>query len=109
LTLTDEMTPQAREQEASLPAAPPAEDAVTTRRGFLGHAGRKAFYATPVVMTLAAQQAAAASGPLCGSNFKHKIGSPCSTDGTRKDCCPEDYDHQPLVCEDASMTCQRPP
>ena len=54
----------------------------TSRRTFLRGAARKAVYMTPVVLTLAASQAKAASlefDSTCGDG-----GSPCTVDG---DCC----------------------
>lgn len=88
----------------------PAERTATTRREFLGGAGRKALYVTPAVLTLAGQQAFA-SGPACGSTFRHTVGSPCSTDGIgEKECCPTDSNGDPLIChvEDGQTigTCQ---
>ena len=83
----------------------------TTRRAFLGGAGRKALYVTPAVLTLAAQQAFA-SGPVCGSHFKHTVGSPCATDGSKEDCCPTDINGNSLEChtyaDTVTMTCQPP-
>lgn len=91
--------PELREQERS------------TRRAFLGGAGRKAAYVAPVVLTLAAQQACA-SGPACGSNFKHTIGSPCATDASAKDCCPTDLNGTTIEChthmDAVTMTCEEP-
>jgi len=110
--LTDELAPRPPEQEASSSSTFLPDDPVTTRRGFLGRAGRKTLYATPVVMTLAAQQAAAASGPMCGSNFKRTIGSPCATDGSAKNCCPQDWGGNLIEChtylDETTMTCQPP-
>ncbi len=82
---------------ASQVNAPPAR---TSRRSFLGGAGRKALYVTPAVLTLAAQPAAAASGFQCGSQFKHTIGSPCSDTGEGKDCCPIDHFGNAMECVD---------
>lgn len=84
----------------------------TTRRAFLGGAGRKALYVTPAVLTLAGQQAFA-SGPVCGSSFKHEVGSPCSVNGDyAEQCCDVDYGGQPLTCvvPDGEQvgTCQHP-
>ncbi len=99
-------------EDASLPSTPqttaasPAMSAVdsspvrTSRRSFLGGAGRKALYVTPAVLTLAARPAAAASGFQCGSQFKHTIGSPCDDTGAGKDCCPIDHSGNPIECID---------
>jgi hypothetical protein len=80
-----------------------------TRRSFLGGAGRKALYVTPTVLTLAAQRAFG-SAPICGSNFKHTVGSPCSLDGVAaKKCCDHDTSGTGLVCfqfMDGHMECQ---
>jgi hypothetical protein len=76
------------------------EQEATTRRRFLGGAGRKALYITPAVLTLAAQQACA-SGGVCGSAYKHTVGSPCSENGElEKRCCPQDLTGQNLTCTD---------
>lgn len=79
--------------------------ALTTRRGFLGGAGRKALYVTPGILTLTAQEAVA-SGFICGSALKHTVGSPCATDGSQKDCCPVDMDNNPLLCNTETMVCE---
>ena len=86
------------------------EPAVKTRRAFLGGAGRKALYVTPIVLTLAGQQAFG-SGPVCGSAFRHQVGSPCSNDGVdEKKCCPVDYDGNAMACHvpdgQTTGTCQ---
>jgi len=85
------------------PQAPGA--GLTTRRGFLGGASKKALYITPGILTLTAQQAMA-SGFVCGSALQHTVGSPCATDGTQKDCCPVDMDNNPLRCSEATMLCE---
>lgn len=60
----------------------PRTPEATTRRRFLASVGRKAAYATPVLLTLAAQDARgveAAPSASCQST-----GSPCTVDA---DCC----------------------
>jgi hypothetical protein len=97
------------DQTAREPVA--AQEPQTTRRAFLGGGGRKALYVTPAVLTLAAQQAFA-SGFVCGSRYKHTVGSPCATDGSQKDCCPEDLSGNALEChthmDGTTMTCEPP-
>lgn len=78
---------------------------LTSRRSFLGGAGRKALYITPGILTLTAQQAMA-SGFVCGSALKHTVGSPCATDGSQKDCCPVDMNNNPLRCSTTTMLCE---
>jgi len=89
---------------ASLPVGPEGSEPRSTRRAFLGGAGKKALYLTPVVLTLTARQAAAASGYPCGSNYVNTVGSPCATDGSLRDCCPAGPN--PLTCDEMTMTCQ---
>ena len=90
--LTNESTP-----DDGTAAPPPAGPPATTRRAFLGGSGRKALYVTPALLTLTAQRAMAGTsgreGFVCGSAFKHTVGSPCATDGSQNDCCP------PLTCD----------
>ena len=78
---------------------------MTSRRNFLGGAGRKALYITPGILTLTAQQAMA-SGFVCGSTLKHTAGSPCATDGSQKDCCPIDMNNNALQCNTMTMLCE---
>lgn len=75
---------------------PSAEDsgrpAVSTRRTFLAHAGKKAAFTVPIVTTLTAQEAlAAGSYPGCSP-----YGNPCDVD---EDCCD-------LNCHAPTMTCK---
>lgn len=84
---------------------PPSEteQVRSSRRAFLRKGTKRALYVAPVVLTLSAQKAVAASGMACGSAFKTTVGSPCATDGSQKDCCP------PLVCSAATDgVCQNP-
>lgn len=69
-----------------------------TRRSFLRGVGKKALYVAPVVMTLAAQQAYAASGEFdstCGD-----FQSPCTVDA---DCCENNCIGEPMmmICTNA--------
>lgn len=109
---TSAKSPAVPAENASLPPTPQAGAACSdtsaadaslvrsSRRSFLGGAGRKALYVTPAVLTLAARPAAAASGFECGSQFKHTIGSPCDDTGAGKDCCPVDHSGTPMDCVD---------
>jgi len=63
----------------------------TTRRTFLGNVGKKALYVTPVVLTLSASEARAASPSPC-----LPIGSPCAVN---EDCCS-------TICHPAQQICQ---
>ncbi|NLX22874.1 MAG: hypothetical protein GXY55_14575 [Phycisphaerae bacterium] len=108
---TSARSPAVPAEKASLPPTPQksaacsdtsaadASSVRTSRRSFLGGAGRKALYVTPAVLTLAARPAAA-SGFECGSQFKHTIGSPCDDTGAGKDCCPVDHSGTPMDCVD---------
>lgn len=108
VTLTEEKTPQAHEQNAMSTSAPPPNTSLSTRRGFLGNAGRKAAYVTPAVMTLAAQQAAAFTGFQCDSQMKQSLNSVCDLGGPPgKDCCPIDM-ATGVAMECRDNKCQEP-
>jgi len=82
-------------------ANPPGDRsaAQATRRAFLGAVGKKALYVTPIVMTLTAQQARAASTPSsCTST-----GEACTED---TDCCTTHCNPQDTcVCLDHMVAC----
>ena len=68
--------------EAPTPGEHANSPSVTTRRRFLSKGAKKMAYVTPVIVSLAASRAQAASGEYdstCGD-----AGSPCAIDG---DCC----------------------
>lgn len=106
-----ETTPVTGATPSAEPQDSPAGDTqgkgtdLTSRRSFLGGAGRKALYITPGILTLTAQQAMA-SGFVCGSALKHTVGSPCATDGSQKDCCPIDMNNNALRCSVTTMLCE---
>jgi hypothetical protein len=72
-------------------SAPHESQATTTRRSFVKSVGKKALYVTPVVVTLTANEAHAASPASC-----IQYGSPCTV---HEDCCS-------LNCDDLSMECK---
>lgn len=66
---------------------------VRTRRTFLADAGKKAAFVAPVVLSLTAQPAFAASGESCSA-----YGAACEVN---EDCCD-------LNCHAPTMTCKGP-
>ncbi len=82
------------DSELSGCSAPQESQAGTTRRSFVKSVGKKALYVTPVLMTLTANEAHAASASAALPCYEY--GDPCTAD---EQCCS-------LNCHDLTMTCK---